>query len=157
MVNENNIDWLHNTVKVVLQKDGNTKNDFIMQIQMATKSNCSSPVWIGSICGISFREAAVLSFCGIKWFINKEQKSSAVRDELTSLLCGPWNIANMVTSLFVVLIRKNWDRLSDLLGAHKNSPTYPKPHFRSFYYLYCIVILFLSNFYSLLLVCHDHR
>lgn len=67
----------------------------------------------------------MLSFCGMKCFINKEQKSSAVRHELMSLLCGPCNTANMVTCLFVVFIMKNWDRLSDLLRA-QNSPIYPK-------------------------------
>lgn len=70
---------MHNFVEVVLEKGGNAQRYFKMEIQMTTKPKRPSLVWTGSICGIFFSDAAVLSFWGIKGFINKEQKSSAVR------------------------------------------------------------------------------
>lgn len=91
-----------------------------MEIQMP------SLVWIGSICGIFFffplRAAAVLSLCGIKGSINKEQKSSAVR-------LGQWLLgvvpANRETWLFVLLIMESWDTSSGAQGTQKLSSLPP--------------------------------
>lgn len=108
--------------------------------------NQTAPVWFGLGASVEFFFffffRAVLSFCGIKGSINKEQKSSAAR-------LGQWLLrvvpANRETWLFVLLIMESWDTSSGWLRAHRNSLVYPQTHFRSFYCWSCTATLFPRN------------
>lgn len=117
-----------------------------MEIQMPTKPNCPSLVWIGSICGIFSFFPPELLLC----FHCVELKAPLIKSR-SHLLSG-WASGSSGWSLqtgswlFVLLIflwRAGTHQV--VLRTHKNSPVYPQAHFRSFYYWSCFSqgVLFL--------------
>lgn len=119
--------------------------DITLRWKFRCPQNQTAPVWfgLGASVELFFFSRAVLSFCGIKGSINKEQESSAAR-------LGQWLLgvvpANRETWLFVLLVMESWDTSSGLPRAHRNSPVYPQTHFRSFYSWSCTATFSPSNF-----------